>query len=169
MPARRRTRNPSPARKMIWARDVQTFPGITPTAPLRRNLLSPLEAALGSNLIGATVVRIRGVMAAIPTAGTTPSALVVGTLVAPSTTASTVPTPLTEPFADYMMWEAFLADADATGTGYGASDVTARMIDVKSARKIEEVGDVLYLTADRLFGDNTFNLLYSLSMLVKLP
>jgi len=136
---RRRTtvsRGTSPRRKFVWARYTAQGANQGADVAFRDDMLTSFNTAYGADLLGATVVRIRGFMA-IEGANFGDSLLLSGLVEAtPSAVAIPGDGPVHRPFADWMMLEPF----NWTGRG----DVTeARMIDNQSARKIEELGDQL--------------------------
>jgi len=135
-------------RKFVWARSAPgglTAIGTTTAA----NLLAQFETAYGANLIGATVVRIRGLLIVEPPATAADHQLVIGVKVTEGAAGAqaTISGPLEAPNDDWMLYEPFMTSA--TPTGYSQSlDPLRRVIDVKSSRKIEEMGQQLTIAAD---------------------
>lgn len=117
-------------RKLVWARQVTTW---TNQTTVRFNPFFDFEAAWAANVLGITVVRIRGSVQAYDTDGSAVGQGVIGMRVTTRDALSTVSGPVTEPHADWMMWEPFPIVLSPTEI------MTAHAFDVKSMRKIDEV------------------------------
>lgn len=180
---RRYSGRSTPSRKFVWARASGTLSpaaavgGVPPFAPpVATDLLAPFEAAYGASLIGCTIVRIRGAIQMIdtPAADTRVRVTVnVGsaTEVARAQLASDNAYDASTAALDYMVHEPFILPNSSSGLDSG--DPLGRMIDVKSMRKIEEMGDALILRASAsslvAAASGDFDLMYDLSIGIKLP
>lgn len=153
MPARRQPRTTRQRRKLVWARiDDQRVP--VPAGQFNAlNLLSQFETQYGANLIGCTAVRIR-VRYSNFVADTTGSPLgIIGVRVADDADlASSAPTdplgPSADLHADWMMWDSKHADLTQAAAGTSPGSELSRYSDVKAMRKIEELGQGLYMFVD---------------------
>lgn len=118
--------------------------------PAHIDLLSAFETAYGAQLIGCTVVRVRGVVAVLGAAGADTvlyrATLHIGTQqeAARATVAADSAYDAQSASHDYMMFEPFIGATAANGVD--GSMAQARMIDVKSARKLEELNQSLIFT-----------------------
>jgi len=156
----------TPRRKFIWARQAGLVSG-GPASGGEVDLLQLFNQTYGADLVGATVMRIRGIMAV--RSANIGQHLVAGVRVmadgGPPFSATTEG-PNVQPFADWMLYEPFTTDV-ASGN---STDVSARVIDVKSARKLEELGDGLRLQWNMPPGNVvTVTFDYTLSIGLKLP
>ena len=148
-------------RKWVWARATYRFQ-LGPNAITQANLLSDFEVAYGAQLIGSTVMRIRGVLSCYSVSATVYNTSRVGVIVErqPVVLAG----PYTQPHADWMLYEPLVSGPQ------NAFGPASRVIDVKSSRKIEEISDQLTMVvqADPL---NVQTLIHyvDLSIGVKLP
>lgn len=140
--------------------------------PVRIDALGLFEASLGASAIGVTVVRTRGYISFSPTAAETLQVRV-GAYVgndsefeaADANDNAFVDTAANR---DYFLYEPFVAFPTETPN---TSDVTRRMIDVKSSRKIEELNQTIFLEFSGITETATDQSLcnYDLSMLLMLP
>jgi len=107
------------------------------------NLLEDFETALGSQVIGATVGRVKMTVAwDTTTTSAALDSLVLGIIVAPSTMDPGVDLiPLTEPHLDWMYWSKRFPFEEAKGV----SGSFMWELDVKAMRKLEELGETLWL------------------------
>lgn len=85
-----------------------------------------------------------------------------------------VPRPGVEPHADWMYWRRVGVSPDFTaiplGTGTASTYLISREIDVQSQRKMEELGQTLWLVLDPTFAGTTSLLAEAnTSVLLKLP
>lgn len=156
------------SRKFVWARVSETGSLAANTVD-RDNLLETFETQYGAQPIGCTVVRIRGI---IYTSSVNNGQLFVAAAVveseppAPDTPVG-AEGPIQRAFADYMMYEPFITSGAAAGP---QTDVSARMIDVKSARKIDELDERLSLYLQTPSGNTAaVSYHYTLSLGIKLP
>lgn len=170
MPARRGvsrgTTRRTPQRKSVWARTSgQQALGIGTQFSV--NLLAGFETDYGANLIGSTVVRIRGLMSSRVTTSVSAVAdeLRVGVRVSNVNETAALGGPVDNPHEDWMLWEPFYAFAVGEGGGGVHLD---RVIDVRSMRKMDEINQQLTLFAES-FTAAAHELVWSLSVLLKLP
>lgn len=171
--ARRRIRRPlSPNRKFVWARHFLTTTHVG--AAVGSDLLFQFEQDYGAQLIGATITRIRGYMFAASTStGGTVNAFRFGARVLSGQLdlSSTVPDqdPWVDENADWMLWEPF-PSVFVPGTGSG-DQLRARMVDVKSQRRLDELGEklVMFYSGSPGAPANEFVVGWDLSIGVKLP
>lgn len=143
---RRRNVSRGTRRKFIWARhDVAAS---STNQILGSDLLSQFETLYGAQLIGCTVVRIRGTMWATSTGGTgTTNTARIGVRVESGTgldLSAPLPVasgPYTDDSADWMLWEPFTNTIGPSGQY--PTTLIGRTIDVRSSRKMEELGQRL--------------------------
>lgn len=168
MPTTRRvSRGRGPQRKMVWARNIVSTPIVAPVATgIQVNLLGQFEAEYGANLIGATVVRVRGAIFAAP-AVAGPSACVFATRVSNDADATAGGGPIDSPYADWSMWEPFVFNDAGVADQTGDSDLLGRIVDVRSMRKLEEINE--QFTAWVQPSNQAYNVSWNLSILLKLP
>lgn len=170
MPGPRRvsrgTRGKTQRRKSVWARS-STSQTLGAGASFAVNLLQGFETDYGANLIGCTVVRIRGqVLAAVTTASAAVDELRMGIRVATATEVSAaLAGPVDEAHADWMAWEPFLASGVGTDNGSWAA---VREIDVKAMRRLDEI-DMQLTAYVESFSPAAWEFGWSLSVLLLLP
>lgn len=180
-PTRSRTRTRRVTRKrrrLIWARSFNSgtteAASVDPafTAPLTFNLLSTFETNYGANLVGITVMRIRGHYAILG-ANTDTVAVRAGIRVGDGQDFTTVSSdedlynPATNggAFSDWMSFEVM-----GSTPGYVNPDAQYRLVDVRSMRKIDELGQQLGLqVSGRADAAEDFVFAYDLSILLALP
>lgn len=162
-------------RKKVWARSANTII-VDAGQSNGLNLLGPFETEYGADLIGATVLRIR-LRVFAESSPSTFNGLFVGGLgvrvaddkqMAQLTAGDPSLGPIGDPHADWMMYETFTISGTASQREVPLTD---RYFDVRSMRKLDEVGQGLYLLADH---DNpTAGVLgsmdFSASVLLALP
>lgn len=152
---RGRPRVSRPRRKLVWARfaainlTVAGNPVAEATAtPVVLDALLPFEQSLGASTIGVTVVRTRGVISFGPSAAE-PIQLRATLHVDDNADFGTEVDGDDNAFStvsqnrDYFMFEPFVAYPTETPN---TSDVTRRLIDVKSSRKVEELNQTVKFT-----------------------
>lgn len=180
----RRTKRygPTPRRKLIWARSLDLFqpPASLPAAGTAVDLLAQFRLDGGSTL-GCTVTRIRLDLnyqynnpgAVNPT---TQDILAVGIIVDQlQASQAEVPRPGVEEHADWMYWrrKSLVGSLDAVPFGTGTAPVYhyAEQIDVKSQRKLEELGETLWFVLDPSFSTGTpvAGVNVNASVLLRLP
>lgn len=155
-------------RKMVWARHLNTGTTITVGATgTQLNLLSSFETEYGANLIGATAIRIRGVMFGTPTVAGSGS-LIAGVRVSNDADATAGNGPQSSPYADWMLYESFIFDDGGLLDLTGDSQVVSRVVDIRSMRKLEEINEQLTLWLEAA-GTGNWRFTSSLSILLKLP
>jgi hypothetical protein len=178
--ARNRRRTPTryraPLRQFIWARYATSL--IVPTeGGINRDILEDFEAEYGADLVGATVVRIRGIIALSTPSGEQGSDVVVaagirvyGERNTPSNSdnLASEPGPFSGPHADWMMYKPIFM---GTTLGYVEREVE---IDVKANRKIEELGQSLMISLEQDSAASTaantaYDAFVNLSLGLKLP
>lgn len=175
--ARRRGGRRAPLRKFVWARtqDVLSGPGT-----LGADLLEQFQTEYGAQLLGSTVVRIRGyVVPVATTAQTLPTPLTGdwGVIVESDNDladpADITKAPLSRPHDDWLAWQPFWFGGGFTGppTGAGASNPNADAfsVDIKSSRKIEELSQGLHIWYSYVGNTGVVDLHYDLSIGLKLP
>lgn len=140
------------------------------------DMLSQFETDYGAQLIGCTVVRVRGIMWATSTGGTgttntarmamrvaTGQGLVLGS---PIPVAADL---YQDENADWMLWEPF---ANVIGpSGQYPTNLLGRVVDVKSSRKIGELGErlIMLFTPNPAAPTIVWSYGWDLSIGVKLP
>jgi hypothetical protein len=153
-------------RKFVWARSDPGGLAAVGTV-LSANLLAGFETALGGQLIGATVARIRGVIICEPPATAADHRLVVAVKIGSGAATAVDAGPIVAPYEDWLMYEPFMTGPTPTGyTAYGMGTFN-RTVDVKSMRKFEELGQELTIVADGDVG--TWELSWHLSIGLLLP
>ena len=157
-------------RKMIWAR---TFITQLNTAGFVTDLLGNLKTAMGinENLPGMTITRIVGThdlrVVSVDDAFTR---WPWGLIVLPTGNAPTVgDAPIFEPYMDWMFvrMESVVQERQE-GTPTQNIRAAHYDIDLRSQRKLHEVGSTLWYVGDNVDGDN-FDVVMNLNVLVKLP
>jgi hypothetical protein len=135
----------------------------------RLNLLAAFETLYGAQLIGCTVMRIRGVInTASP--GLAAGAGNWGRMAAKVEAVQAAPLtagdgPFTSEHDDWMMFEPFVHIG-----AVAATQCDGRVIDVKSARKLDELGQELTLWTEARAGNPvSFTWAWDLSIGLKLP
>lgn len=127
--------------------------------PAHIDLLTAFETAYGAQLIGCTVVRVRGLI-------TFPGVLAADTVIyrstlhigtqqeaARATVAADNAFDAQSATQDYMMFEPFVGPTNTNGLDGHASQ--GRVIDVKSSRKLEELNQsLIYTVSARSLGAN---------------
>ena len=135
----RYSRGTGSRRKFVWARRLIIGATTGANAASFSDLLTDFQTALGADALGVTVVRIRG---AISFTGT--SLLVVGARIMTQSDFATLVSPAQGPssdqYADWMMYEPVVHNGVAT-----VGSVSGQHFDVKSSRKLEELGQGLLL------------------------
>lgn len=178
-------------RKLVWVRNAQGVV-INPGGTFSSFPLGQFEGSYGAQLIGCTVMRIRGVMSACIVGNATPagseayaavrfairitdhSDLAIGDYAIGALYGN-------QAQADWFCFEPFMLDNGGTTTAGNEVDTTAaseiRRIDVKSRRKLEELDQVVEILAGAPAPGSTqppentagVRLRWDLSYLVALP
>lgn len=162
----RNRRTTSPRRKFIWARTSVTG-SMGANSIGRSNLLSNFESLYGAELIGCTIVRIRGIITTSSSA--IDQLFVAAAMVEPDPvgTLDVAEGPTQRPYASWMLYEPFVTSGLANGA---QNETGARMIDVKANRKLDELDEQLSFYIQTPSGNSTtVGYHYSLSVGVKLP
>lgn len=168
--SRRRSRGGTlPRRKLVWARTSveTTFAGAAPFVPFQADLLAGFVARYGADPVGCTVARIRGFVVVNSTVANYP-VVVAARTGTEGEVAATDFNPMTAgEYNDWMMYEPCLAPIAAREPIEG---VSARIIDVRSSRKLEELDETLFLYAGTdSAAAATVSLFFNLSVLLMLP
>lgn len=158
----------SPCRKLIWARqpavNLTMLAGATQTV----DLLANFETAYGAQLIGCTVMRIRGsVQTRLVTinAANVQQPVIVASIV---TAALVTPTgPLSDPHADWMQYDSVYPMHGADAAGFPM--IGNHVFDVKSRRKIDELSQRCLMQFTNTNGGSTVEGVMSVSTLLMLP
>lgn len=167
-----------PRRKLVWAR--QTASGAPTTIATGQaavfDLLATFRAANGGAVpLGSTVTRVRIDMATEYVninglVGCLTTGLIVDQALSAANPSTEVPEPDSEPHADWMYWRSFFrlpaGDGDLVGTA-SAVNVTYE-IDVRSQRKMEELGESLFWVVKNSTAASHL-VQVSASVLLKLP
>lgn len=140
-------------------------------APVRFDALGQFEASLGASVIGTTVVRTRGYIACGPSAA---EAVAIRATAYVGEDADFPVGVNDNAFGelaqnrDYFLYEPFVVTPTETAA---STDVSKRLIDVKSSRKIEELNQTIFLELSGLTETATDQSLVQvdLSMLLMLP
>lgn len=166
--ARPRTRRAfrGSSRKFVWARKIGG--GIVGDSGFVTDMFDDFRAAYGADILGSTIERVRGVIFWNANNLTLDGIhAVAGLRVADegNLSASTNEPPLAQPHADWMMWDATVLDDGSPGNYLN----DRRTIDVKAARKLEELGQTLMLGFEHDAVGSSVEVRYNLSMGLKLP
>lgn len=179
MRRRRISRNrPGPRRKLVWGRSIRITPTVlTLATPNLVNLLDDFETQIGAQLLGATIMRIRGIIHFHWTSinSTNQAQAAWGALVAnPETTSTATMDPLgvTSKYNDWMGYGAkpsYPFEGAPAAAGVFTNN-TIFDVDVKSRRRLDELNEEL-IGAFTYNGDAapTVQVSHNLSILVALP
>lgn len=166
-----RTRRPK-KRKLVWARTTGQF-NIVAGTPQSADLLATFETAYGAQLLGATIMRIRGYESYLETQAIQLTVTThVGIIVGPQDLdANDVdPSATTGAFNDWMSYTShrysgrYLATGDATVPSLGP--LHEYSVDVKAKRRLEELNQSLWIVANSVTNNFTYH--YNLSILLAL-
>lgn len=166
---RRRRGGTLPRRKLVWARTSTetTFASAAPFTPFQADLLAGFVARYGADPVGCTIARIRGYVQCTSTVTLTPLVVAIRTGTEGEVAATDFNPMTAGEYNDWMAYEPMLAGL-AAREPFG--DVGARMIDVKSMRKLQELDETLFLYAGTdLAAAGTVQLAFNLSVLLMLP
>lgn len=159
-------------RKWVWARaqgDALVAAGTGAGAGFKTDLLTQFEGAYGADLLGATVMRVRGQyfadMASFLAGPGAVGHLTAGIRTYAEPLDPDEETPADTPHADWMSYEPFICAI--TGDPFYASD--RRTVDVQSSRKMEELGTGLLLAVSHNVSGVAIPFSYDLSIGLKLP
>jgi len=149
----------------VWARTPLTSVDASGTST-NSDALVTFTTALGSDLIGTTIVRVRGVLrAAVPTLSAD-TLLVVGLRIVDQLSAPT-DGPITAPHDDWFMYWPFTVVNSTAGSGGNATVSQEGRIDNQSSRKLDEVGQMCQLCIQASAG-TTWDVALQLSLLLML-
>ena len=156
-----------PRRRLVWSRSRNVFVGVGTTGD-GVDLLTTFRSAAeyGAQPIGVTITRVRGrVVLQETTATKTNDFLGLGLVVEDRNSAvADVPKPFADDHVDWMAWLPM--------TAFGQDGITGQVasfeIDVRSQRRLDEVGQTLWLTMDAAV-TSTFSVTIVLSVLLRLP
>jgi len=170
MATRRFSRARAPQRrKLVWARQFIFAPlTLSAGAVTIFNLMNDFTVAMGAEPLGTTVMRVRGhLQLRGGTAGNGIRAAA-GLTVAPQTITSSLLDPAANAsvHADWMYWEAFHLEP-VVATEFATLNM--HTIDVKSRRKVEELGETLFLALKNTHPSDGLSFTYSMSVLLALP
>ena len=164
-PVRRTAARQMPRRRLVWSRSIKSESGATSGA---YDLLEDFRLATqyGAQPLGTTITRVRGSLVLGPPSVTTPTGITWGLVVEDRAALATeVPKPQQERHVDWLAWQPHPhVGADGiTGTA------NAREIDVRSQRRLDEVGQTLWLAWDQASATVTWTVTFTLSVLLRLP
>lgn len=166
--ARRGGGSRRPTRKFVWARQEGIITNVAVDGVTRTALLSDFETLYGAQLIGCTIVRIRGLIGVRPvTAASSFNSVRAAVQVEPNPSGAPVVAdgPYGGEHNDWMLFEPF-----HTASGVGNSEVDGRVIDVRSSRKLEELNQGLFLYfGTRSTNTSAVDVVFDLSIGIKLP
>lgn len=134
----------------MWARGFGTLEvgandvASSPAPPSRSDFLSPFEASLGASPIGVTVVRTRGIIYASP--GVAEFTNLRACMYVGDNPEFEATKPEDNAFdlamnRDYFFFEPLAVGPNDTSS---STDVSKRLIDVKSSRKVEELNQTVF-------------------------
>jgi len=169
-------------RKLVWARLSQVATvttGVPPAlnTPARSSPLAGFETSYGAQLVGATIMRVRGAIAIAgqPTEGVHLRAcMFIGDeidIVRGATNADNAFDAVSAS-RDYFMMEPFYANTAAAATLTAGSELHGRLIDIKSHRKLDELNQSLVYDISAVslgVANQNLTVVSNLSILVALP
>ena len=171
--SRRRGTRRAPLRKFVWARSIgQGVINAPDTEPVgySTDLLQQFKDAYGADPLGCTVMRIRGKV--VWSVGQDLGVVGIGAIGIRTFTEPLTPDeegPLTAPHADWMMYQPAYTYRPTAQDGAAWYALQMYDIDVKSNRKLEELGQGLGLFTEHNIAGVTGNIHYNLSIGLKLP
>lgn len=156
-------------RRLIWARYRLTATAVVAGTSFNADPLATFEAAYGAQLLGCTIMRVRGIIAAKQTSLVSDGTLVVAMKVADLPGVSTE-APLTSGINDdWFMYEAW-ASVTNVPTASEPSYQLQKEIDVRARRRLDELGQRIVLSAEVAgAGAAQYRVSAMLSILVALP
>lgn len=170
-------RRGGPRRKFIWARKagrgIINAPDTEPPG-LNLDCLDDFKAAYGADLLGATLVRVRGqILVHIPDQAAMQAGLVVVGMrtytESPDGDVVDEETPLDQPYGDWLMYQpSIIWKGRQLVDPTNCYAVHRYDVDIKSSRRFEELGDGLLLSASHDVVGVTGQLVYNLSFGIKL-
>lgn len=170
----RRGFNRQMRRKFVWNRFTGSFiTGIDgQTNPVGVDLLRDFRETAGASTVGATIMRIRGII--VPTAGGENNPVDGGAygFLIDSVNEDSVDTrnaPHQRPEEDWLGWLPWSAPLSSVQTDPATwNHSNDWQVDIKAARKLEELGQTLWMFADRPTA-GAVNTYFDLSIGMKLP
>lgn len=169
--ARRRSRGfqRQVRRKFVWNRAI----GASGIGTVGVDLLAPFRAQPGATHLGATVMRIRGYVVPSDAFGTAGAAGNIGMRIDSwnEDPADTDNQPILQPDEDWLAWLPWTTAANGGGNQLHVTwnqQASAWTVDIKSARKLEELNQTLWMFTDQPAGADR-DLYYNLSIGLKLP
>lgn len=181
MPRTSFRRRSAPRRKLVWARQSQQAVTVTGAvapalaAPTRLDALDQFVAAYGAALIGCTIVRIRGVLGLVQPVANAQN-MTFNAYIGDANDIVRGPNANDNYYdnnaagKDYFAVEPFFSPGIASDNKVGSTEVQARLIDVRSMRKLEEVSQRLIFDFSAFSaGATTINWTMDLSILLMLP
>lgn len=144
-----RRRSSSPRRQFVWHRFINTLQLPGPDGQIGHDLLAGYRAMEGSDSMGITIMRVRGLIQPTGIEGTgLESGGTFGLLVDSVNSDPTYPlnAPEQRPHEDWlgwMPWHYFASPSQASGTWNPNSSIWA--VDVKANRKAGELAETLWL------------------------
>lgn len=161
-------------RKFVWARCFKS--GIVPAqGELNVALLTDFTNEYGAQLLGATIMRIRGVGYVSGAATLTRSRVRAGIRVYTEDTQTPAnvgnePGPESAPHADWMFWYSTILHGDPQGTLQRDATAFDRfVVDTKANRRLEELGQGLMLSIANPAVGVAVDASWDLSIGLKLP
>lgn len=152
-------------RKWIWARSNGSGI-INAEAPLNIDLLGEFQEQYGAQLLGATVMRVRADVI-VGSQAVTEGTVLCGVRVYTENDLASEEGPLTNPHADWMTYK---ASQLVTEEGlFGQFSIERYELDVKSARKIEELGQGLMISWEHDVVATAVPVRWTVSVGAKLP
>lgn len=154
-----------PRRRLVWSRSIKSESAATSGA---YDLLEDFRLATqyGAQPLGTTITRVRGALVLSSPSVTTPTGITWGLVVEDRAALSTeIPKPQAERHVDWMAWSPvpFVGPSGITGT------VLSAPFDVKAQRRLDEVGQTLWLAWDQQSATTTWTVTFFLSVLLRLP
>jgi len=160
----------SPRRKRIWARDEAVL-DLTGAASAAVELGADFSATLGTTRLplGSTIGGIRLDLTVVQNGAlaTPDDGLLLGIIAVNETVAGEVETPGADPHADWMWWQWIPAPGAAAGRRNTWERGTGT-IEVRSKRKLEELGTRLWIVGENV-GVTTYDVNVYASTLILLP
>ena len=156
-----------PRRRLVWSRTRNVFVGVG-TAGDGVDLLTQFRTAgeYGAQPLGVTITRVRGrIILSETTAVATNDFFGLGLVIEDRNSAvADVPKPFADDHVDWMAWMPLARSGPDGLTG----SFNSWEIDVRSQRRMDEVGQTLWLTMDAAV-TSTWSATVVLSVLLKLP
>ena len=166
-------RRQSPRRVRTWARTLIAATSLTSGAVGHHELQSSLETALGRTLGEYTIVRARINFGVAEAATGTPDPVGIGLVIvgrdAAAAGTTSLPTPRSNPHADWFMWDCVAPLAQTPESSAGVFTLLPRYMeyDVRAMRKVQERDEVPVAVVEAAVGLTiTYTLQVSLLLLM---